>query len=190
MTINAVNICNQAFLKLGMQQIQDLEEQNKQSRTAKGLFNFVYQELLSIYPWQFAISVKKLSPDTQKPQTDYEYAFLLPNNIKRVISVKSGNASTAHSVDYRLVGEYIYANQTPIFTKGVVIPPVAEIPAHFLSALVEKLCVEFARAFGDSDDVTKAVAFYDRALQNAKNVEQSNEPPETLVSYDLINVRY
>ena len=187
--LKEVDVVNMAFLRLGIATIADFDEQNKQARTAKGLFEQSYKVLLSIYPWSFAKANYTLAKSTIAPIADFKYAYLIPTEIIKVISLGAGSSSTTSGGKFRIIGEYLHTDLDNITVQALIEPAVSSLSPVFLECLIERLCLDFSRGAGDSGETSTAHSLYTDALRDAKIADGWGQSPTTLQSTILIDAR-
>ena len=81
-----INIINRTLIKMGESPIASIEHQ-----PYGHLFELVYDDirknLLSMYPWRFAIRRAEMSPLDEKSLTKFPYKYVLPNDCLSVRGV-------------------------------------------------------------------------------------------------------
>ena len=74
-------ICNMALTQLGLEMIENLDQQNDPAKLMKLYYPIVLRRILSEYDWNFArktLDVTEVTPDIQ--YKNYDYSFQLPED--------------------------------------------------------------------------------------------------------------
>ena len=108
MSNSSINICSQALLKIGASSITSFEDGTAEAEVAGNLYSYIRDALLSSYPWSFILTQTQLARLESTPLADFNYAYLLPSDFLRIISVGYGNKG--RGVEYRIVKDCIYCN--------------------------------------------------------------------------------
>lgn len=82
----STSICNSALIKVGAETITSLDENNKRARLCKEQYEKIKKDLLASHPWNFAIARKDLAQIVDTPLYEFDFAFLIPNDVLRVLS--------------------------------------------------------------------------------------------------------
>lgn len=157
-----VEIVNLALNKLGQRPISSMDENTTAARSALLVYDSVRRQVLQSYSWAFAVRSEKLSLKASVP-VDYRYAFQLPADFLRAISLRS-NVQTNHSNDtpderkqYVIRGRELLSN-----SPAVVLEYVADVTdeslfdSRFIEAFVLKLASELAVPVGGKTDLLNA----------------------------------
>ena len=89
MATTFVEIANRAITFLGATPITSLEDDTKEGRAIKRLFEQTRDQLLRDHSWNFAIKRVSLAANTTAPVYEYTNAFDFPNNTLRIIEVNT-----------------------------------------------------------------------------------------------------
>lgn len=75
--IDEASICNRALSRVGADIIKDTDEDTKQSRLCKSIYAQTRDELLRLYPFNFATKTRNIPIDTawSQPLEQYNYAY-------------------------------------------------------------------------------------------------------------------
>lgn len=85
---SAVNICSLALDILKQGAIQDIAvPQTTTEKICARWYDMTRQECLAAHPWKFAIKRDILTPDGTAPVFGYTYAYNLPNDYIRMVSI-------------------------------------------------------------------------------------------------------
>lgn len=185
-----VSICSNALLSLGSKAIHALDPESDSDivTLATNLYETRRDALLRMHPWNCCIKRVILSPDSSSAIGDYSYQFTLPADCLRVLSI----ADNSCDFDYRLEGEHILANSNTVILRYVF---KNEVESTWDAMLVQamELCMASAMAYAITSSTTKEQFCEDafqRFLRQAKNIDGTEEPAETLGDFPLLASRY
>lgn len=84
MPFTELDICNQALLRLGTEDlIQDLNENSKEARYCNAAYNPARQVVLEAHDWTFASKTVSLAVSTETP-SEFNYQYALPSDCLKV----------------------------------------------------------------------------------------------------------
>ena len=155
MSDTAITLCSKALIKIGAKSITSFQEDTAESEVANQLFEPTLQNLLASCPWRFALTQKTLARLTDKPISDYQYAFQLPNDCVRVLS--AGQNVKSAGLNYKIVGQRLYTNAESVVLNYIRRPEENTFPAFFVDALIGKLAAEFCLPLTESTTRTDYV---------------------------------
>ncbi len=178
-----IEICNMALAKLGITQIESINDNNMQSLTIKSLYPMIKDAVLSSYTWSFATLENQLIQSTSN-----EKLYHLPEDFLR--AVKTFHTNTKNHVNYDIQGNYIVCDVSDISLQSIA--PIAEenFPPYFLQALIARLAADFCLPLIDS--TSRSESLYKIAeieLQKARGLDNQQLPPQTLTSNILLGGR-
>ena len=78
MAISSIDLCSRALLKIGASSIASFDEGTAEAEIAASLYPVVRDAMLSVHPWNFAITRQVLARLLDKPTSDFSHAFQLP----------------------------------------------------------------------------------------------------------------
>ena len=188
MTNTKIDLCSQALVKLGAKNIASMDEDTTESMVAQQLYEPTLQNLLTSYPWRFALQQCALGRLDETPMTDYQYAFQVPNDCLRILS--AGQNSKSAGLTYRLVGQKLYANVPEVVLTYISRPEESSFPAFFNQALADTLAAEFCLPLTESSartDYMKKCAKESVAQARLIDSQQSVHP--CFQDFSLIEVR-
>lgn len=188
MPLSPVALCSRALMKIGAQPIQSFYDDRVEADIALAFFEPTRDALLSAYPWRFAVIQLTLPRLQSTPVADYPYAFQLPDDCLRVLSVGQGDAS--RGIVYRRVGNTLLtASETA--TIDYIFRPDDEIaPAYFEQALMTRLAAEFCLPL--TENASRANMLYrlaEREFERAKQIDAQQDTPRALHDFSLLNAR-
>lgn len=88
-SVQWVDIANRALARVGYQMISRLDEGSNAANYCSSLLPDALNEVYSAHPFGCAVRRVVLSPDTQRPAFGYAYAYPLPGDCARVLSVET-----------------------------------------------------------------------------------------------------
>lgn len=87
-TLGEVSICNSALSKVGGARIIALSDDSVEGRVCNEQYVKIRDEMLSGHPWNFAKQRAVLASSTTAPVYEYTYAYPLPFDCLRVLSME------------------------------------------------------------------------------------------------------
>lgn len=188
MTNTAIDICSRALVKLGASAISSFDEDTTEAHVARQLYEITLDSLLALYPWRFALKQAQLGRLSLAPETDYRYAYALPNDCIRVLS--AGASVKGTGLDYRLVNKTLQTNGESVILTYISRPNEVDFPAFFMEALIAKLASEFCLPLTESTTRTDYLRkLTQEAVQNARLVDSQQAIPQAFQDFSLIEVR-
>ena len=174
-----IDMSSNALMLIGDTPINALSE----SPAANNLYAQTYEYVLSEHPWSFAMKELYLSrlTATPDPETGYQYAFQIPPDSIRLWAVMP-------TVNYRIVGEFLYANADKLLARYTYKVSETALPPHIIEAIEYKLAAKFAIAV--AEDENKSMLFenkYKDALGVAMAKDAQQHP---FVGLKRNNIRY
>lgn len=188
MSDTAITLCSKALVKLGAKSITSFNEETTESEVASQLYETILQDLLSSYPWRFALQQVSLGRLQTTPLTDYQYAYQLPNNCLRILS--AGQNTKSSGIKYRVVGTKLYANVPEVVLTYIEKPDESTFPPFFVKALIANLASEFCLPLTESTtrtDYMRKIAAEE--LTQARLVDAQQATNSCFQDFSLIEVR-
>jgi hypothetical protein len=188
MSLSQLELINAALIKIGGFKITALNDGSAEADIAATLYGPVRDALLSFYPWTFATTQTTLTTPTTPPTADYAYAFALPVDHVRTLSV--GEAGAGSGLTYRLMNNRIETDAAALVLTYVRRVVEAAQPAYFDLVLIAKLAAEMAVPL--TENATRAEAMYrlaEQELARARSIDAQQDTPSRLGRYSLIDVR-
>jgi len=188
MALSPVALCSRALMKIGAKPIQSFYDDTVEAEFALALFAPTRDALLSAYPWRFAVTQTSLPRLGTPPLADYQYAYQLPNDCLRVLSVGDGGRSKG--VVFRRVGDALHTDADALTLDYIFRPDDETAPAYFEQALMTRLAAEFCLPLTES--TSRADLLYRLANQDfetAKRIDAQQDTPRALDDFTLIDAR-
>ncbi|BCS87331.1 hypothetical protein [Pseudodesulfovibrio sediminis] len=178
------NICN---LALGHLKITDLltnvlTESSVAAQQFRLHWSPVLKEVLRAYPWRFATKRWLLGgpSDTDKPLFEWEYAYKLPQECMRIITVFGADQMpmTADGA-WEKEGDCILTNEeAPLYLKGVgLVTNSNKFDASFVNALSFRLAAQVAPGVGESKLQNGMMEVYTGLIASGQSIDSSEAAP-------------
>ncbi len=188
MSATEVSICSNALLMLGAQPINDLTDDDDRARLASNLFESQRDAVLRSHTWNCAVKRVALAPDAVAPVFDWDYAFTLPADFLRVLSV----GQDGQQDDFAIESGKLMCNANPAYLRYVW---RNENPATWDGMLVQAM--ELLMAAAMSYGITQSTSMRDSMRQEAalfmkraRAVDGQDGTPETLGNERWLTARY
>ncbi len=182
MPLSPVALCNRALLKIGAQPIQSFYDDRVEADLALSFFESTRDALLSAYPWRFAVTQMALPRLAVNPLADYQYAYQLPGDCLRVLSLGG--------INYRRVGNTLHSNADVPIMDYIFRPDDEMAPAYFEQILIARLAAEFCLPL--TENTSRAEMLFrlaENEFERAKRIDAQQDTPRALEDFNLINVR-
>lgn len=189
MSLSQLELINAALVKLGAFKITALDDDTTEAEIATTLYDPVRHALLSAYPWNFAtMQITLDTPSITPPITDFDYAFGVPSDTLRVLSV--GVDPSGQGVSYRFINNRIETDEPEI--NLTYIKAVAETaqPPFFDLVLINRLAAELCVPL--TENTGRAEGLYRLAEQEfvrARGVDAQQDSPNAIMRYTLVDAR-
>jgi hypothetical protein len=178
MSTSDVSICNAALIKLGADPIIALTDDTNRARTISARFESVRDAEIRRRNWRFAIKRTSLAADADAPDSDFDYAYSVPNDFLRML--RGGDiVEVADMSDYRSGSNELFSLENGKILTNLGAPLsiryIARItdPALFDSAFIEalacRLAFECCEKITQSDSKKQLIwADYKNSISEAK----------------------
>lgn len=188
MALSPVALCSRALMKIGAQPIQSFYDDTAEAEFALALYQPTRDALLSAYPWRFACVQTTLPQLEIPPLADFSYAFQLPNDCLRVLSV--GDQGSSRGLVYRRIGTTLHSDASHMILNYIARVEESVTPPYFEQALMVRLAAEFCLPL--TENSSRADMLY-RLAQNefdaAKRIDAQQDTPRAIEDFSLINAR-
>ena len=189
MSLTQLDLMNTALVKLGAYKTTALNDGSTEADIAGTLYAPVRDAVLTAHPWNFAtVSVTLAAPSVTPPVADYTYAFDLPADHLRTLSV--GANGTSAGVMFRQIQNRIETDEPTIILTYIARGAEADQPPFFDMLLINRLAAEICLPL--TENAARAEVFYklyDRDLTLARTIDAMQETPRSLENFTLINAR-
>ncbi len=188
MALSSIALCSRALLKLGAGSIASFDEGTAEAEVAANLFGHVRDAMLSAHPWSFATGQTNLARLTAQPVADFAYAYQLPADFLRALSVGSG--SRGRGADFRIAERRLHTNLPGIVLTYIFRPSEEEFPPFFDQALIARLSAEFSIPLTESTSRSEALnKLAEIEFGRAKTIDAQQDTPGQIEDFTLVNVR-
>lgn len=188
MALSDVGLCSRALVRIGGAPLITLTEGSAESEIAQMLYGSVRDALLSAYAWSFASTQVSLTRLSEVPLADYSYAYALPNDFLRALSVGSG--ARGRGQNYRIQGGVLHCNAPAVILSYVFRPEEEAFPPYFDQALIARLSAEFCIPI--TENTSRAENLYsmaEREFQRARQIDAQQDTPGRIENFTLVDVR-
>jgi len=158
-----VSIANRALARIGTQSISSLDEGSTASLYCSKLLPEAVQSVYGQYDWRSARKRIQLAPLETDPIYEWDYAFQLPSDFARLISVDTEN-------EYSLEGQTILSNDEDLYITYIAYPIEATfIPGYISHLLVTFLAFLLSTPMSSNESMAqRLLGEYQIALERAK----------------------
>lgn len=167
--INTTDICNMALGYLGANPVLEINDETPEGTLCEQHFDQCRDAVLEEISWTFATRRFILgAPLREKPAFGYAYAFQLPDDILRVVSVGSDHGPNN---DWTLEGRNILVNTTRIFIVAIYRQTDESVYSpEFVQALAARLASEIALPLTNSPGIFQTmVQMYSGKIRMAQS---------------------
>lgn len=192
----STDIVNIALRRIGANRISSLENDSiKEAIAARDVYDEARRDLLNAHNWNFAIRRIQLTASATVPVFGWDYAYILPEDFIRLISVHPHDNDEA-TVPYRL--EYqtsddriIVCNATTVYIRYIFdIQDPNVMSASFRDTLAWQMARELAAALSKSSSAAElADQSYRRALSRAKSIDGVEDYPDRMAEGSWLTER-
>ena len=188
MALSDIALCSRALIRIGAAPITSFSDGTAESEIAGALFRPVCDALLSAYAWSFATGQVELTQLMTAPVADYAYAFGLPNDFLRALSL--GTATRGRGANYRMTGSAIHTNESAVTLTYIFRPEEEAFPPYFDQALITRLAAEFCIPVTESTSRAEALfRLAEQEFQRARQIDAQQDTPGRIEDFTLVTVR-
>jgi hypothetical protein len=143
MAFTDIDICASAMVMIGDSPITSFDDGTTQAIIAENLYEATVKELLGSYPWRFCTQQSQLSRLVAAPESVWDAAYQLPNDLLNIETVIVEN----YPINFDRFEDMIYCDATS--TDIVILSGMYRVdeqfwPSYFTSYLRIKLASLFA----------------------------------------------
>lgn len=182
-----VAICSNALILLGDSPINNLNDGSTRASLCLSLFPFTRDAMMRAHAWDCCIKRVVLSPTSTAPVFGFGYAFNIPGDCLRVLSITDDE----YPIEHRVEGTQILTNTNSvslryIYSNEVVTSWDAGLTDVMISAMAAALAYPITR----SDNLKQ---MYDQEvfvkLRSARNSDAQQGTTPTILSSPLVETR-
>jgi hypothetical protein len=152
MALTKIEICNQALLRVGADTIASLDTGSdlntpvvREAALCNIFFDQALAETLRIFPWNCCSARSIPSRLTESPAFGYAYAYQLPNDCARVVSIFDSPNQSVTGTRWIIEGRQILCDYKKVYLKYVRVPEnVNTLDALTTQGLICKLALKLA----------------------------------------------
>lgn len=179
----SIDICSNAFVRLGAPPISSFTEGGAQGIAASNLYEPTLRATLSEHRWKFASAKRQLARLTAAPLNDWSYAYQLPSDLLVLYR-------THPNVDYQIFEDKLYANVPEVSVDYLMRPNESIFPAYFQLALEYKLASEFALLVTSNRSLAETYELKAREqMKKARFADSQQSPSVAVQSLAYVEVR-
>ena len=186
-----IKIYNAALAFLGIPEVSSFLEESATANTGNKVYADVIEELISTYPWRFAMQKENLARVAETPPEPWEGFYQLPSKAKMVRNVFIDEYPAPFDVYGRLVSVRVQATSPSVVSAAfTVIPPVSQWPGYFRQAAILQLAARVAMPL--TMDFDMAQQYDQRAqfqLMKAKTADAQGRTPGRINTKTFIQAR-
>jgi hypothetical protein len=166
MANSVVELVNNALIHIGASLITSLDQPTKSAIVAKQIFPSVRDATLRAFTWNCATKQVILAPLATAPAFDWSYAFQLPSDCLRVVSLQEG-------VEYEVQNRQIFADSDVLYLTYVFRQEdVSQYDALLTSAMECRLASALAYSLLESANVRDSLfQLYNLMIREARGVD-------------------
>ncbi|HOK66358.1 MAG TPA: hypothetical protein PLV55_06055 [Anaerohalosphaeraceae bacterium] len=150
MALSETQICNMALKTIGSSRINDLyTDTSSEAAACRDFYEAVRDACLRMYDWPFARARAELSQDTNTPDFEWDYAFLLPQDYLSLRKNYTESRFTERGKRFEIEGKRLLTNDSKVQLKYIrKVTDPNEFDPLFVELLVLKLAVRLLFALG------------------------------------------
>ena len=178
---SVVGICNAALRKLGASTITSLSQGTKNANWCNDRYSEMRDALLEMHPWNFAIKSAKLAQLAATPVVKFDYAYQLPTDFIRAVSVHDSNEGSG-IVDHQLRDNTVEASASELWMVYVqsVSDPNKFSPL-FREALSSYMAVDGATAIAESVTMRDLLlSEFEKIIRRARSADSMSNLPDRM----------
>lgn len=184
------DLCSRALLKCGANTITSFTDGTAEAEIAAGLYDAVRDALLSAHPWSFATAQARLACLAAPPLVDLAYAYQLPSDFLRVLSLGESRLEAGRGLPYRLQGDQIHTHAAGVVLSYIFAAAESTFPPFFAEALVARLAAEFSLPVTENTARTQALfQLAEVAYRRARLTDSQQHTPAALEDFTLLRAR-
>lgn len=190
----AVGICSNALLMVGAQTINSFDDaKSDRARLCVNLYPMVSRYVLSSHPWGCTRRRVILNPDVDTPLFDWAYQYTAPPDFLRMQSIGESGAEGEYVIetddqgvrkilcnDAPLMLRYCWRNENVATWDDLLVTSVTQ-------AMRQVLAYPITQSTSLEQLIDQAIA---PILKQARMIDATNQPPETLGDFRLLNSRF
>lgn len=185
-----VGLCNRALVAIGAETITAITDGGNNANACNEVYEDARDEMLRAHPWNFAVARAKLGRLAEAPAFGFRYAYQLPSDWLRTISVHGDEAGVA-TVRHKHEGRAIHSDAADIYLRYIRrITDVNMMDAMFRTALSIRIALDVVDRVAHSESkVARVAKQFEQALRAAKSVDSQEDQPDEIPAGSWIAAR-
>lgn len=180
MPISKEEIASAALTLAGANPITSFTEDNNEARAADALYENEVQDMLSCYPWRFAMQSAPMVKTATAPSSLHEAAYPIPSDCIRTYMVHRGTEKVIEKFDVYGTEIHTYSDTEFILDYTARVSE-AIFPAWFINALEYKLAAVFSAAVAHNGELAGYwEQKYASQLMKAKHIDSTQDQPNKI----------
>ena len=202
-----VSIVNKGLLLLGAEAISSFSDGTPAGTAASTIYTEVKFTTLGMYPWSFTIAKTQLTRDSNAPQNEWTYQYLLPNDmllgVPRAVRTSSA-AGAALFKNWEIAqsaagGAVLMTDATEVHIDYQKAVSEGNMPTYFVQLMAYQMAWHLAEVITDQtqkSEYWRSVALGTAAeglrggyFRQAANIDAGGQTPSVVGDYLLTDVR-
>ncbi len=178
-----ISMSSNALLLIGHNTINSFSDVGAGAKAASNLYQTVYEDAITAYPWRFAIGKATLSKLVATPLNEWKNAFQTPSDL--LLTYRTYPRST-----FEVYEDKIYSDQETLEIDYWFKPQETNLPPYFVKYMQYLLASEFAISV--TDNRTLAETYNAKATQQgmiAMNRDSQGRTNNAIQSAPFLEVR-
>ncbi len=188
MALSDIGLCAAALIKIGAAPITSFSEGTAESEIAGALFDQCRDALLSSYAWSFATAQVTLAQLSETPLADFSYAYALPNDYLRALSL--GQGGRGRGLEFRIMGGKLHTNAPEVVLSYIFRPEEEAFPPYFDQALIARLAADFTIPVTENTSRSETMQrMAESEYARARQIDAQQDSPNRIEDFTLVDVR-
>ena len=202
-----VSIVNKALLLLGAEAISSFSDGTPAGTAASTIYTEVKFTTLGMYPWSFTIAKTQLTRDSNTPQNEWTYQYLLPNDmllgVPRAVRTSSSPGAALFKnweiAQSSAGGAVLMTDATEVHIDYQKAVSEGNMPTYFVQLMAYQMAWHLAEVITDQtqkSEYWRSVALGTAAeglrggyFRQAANIDAGGQTPSVVGDYLLTDVR-
>ena len=178
-----ISMCSNALLLIGHSTINSFTDVGAGARAASNLYDTVYEDAITSFPWRFAMGKVQLSRLTATPLNEWKYAFQLPGDL--LLVYRTYPRST-----FEIYEDKLYSDQETIEIDYWFKPEETTLPPYFVKYVQYSLAAEFAISVTDNRSLAETFSLMaDKQQLIAQNRDSQGRTNNAIESAPFLECR-
>jgi|TARA_R100000479_G_scaffold176139_1_gene129255 hypothetical protein len=202
-----VSIVNKGLLLLGAEAISSFSDGTPAGTAASTIYTEVKFTTLGMYPWSFTIAKTQLTRDSNTPQNEWTYQYLLPNDmllgVPRAVRTSSSPGAALFKnweiAQSSAGGAVLMTDATEVHIDYQKAVSEGNMPTYFVQLMAYQMAWHLAEVITDQtqkSEYWRSVALGTAAeglrggyFRQAANIDAGGQTPSVVGDYLLTDVR-